>query len=49
MAQDEDLKLLAIARAAEQDQELEDPAKCQIQGRGHGSTSDRQPKARQAT
>jgi hypothetical protein len=49
MAQGEDLTLLAVARAAEQDQQLEDPAKRQVQERGRGSTSNRRPKARQAT
>jgi hypothetical protein len=37
VAQHEDLELLAIGRAAERDQELEDPAKSKVQKREHAS------------
>ena len=41
VAQHEDLDLLALTRATEQDQQLEDPAKRQIQEREHAPTSAR--------
>jgi hypothetical protein len=37
VTQDEDLNLLAIARASKQHEQLEDPAKCQVAEREHGS------------